>query len=809
MKNFEKPGAFYLGKVQDPAGGAATEELLLYDANDLTTHALVLGMTGSGKTGLATVLLEEAAIDGIPAILIDPKGDLGNLLLQFPELRPADFRPWVDETEALRKGQSADAFAAATADLWRKGLARWGQDGERIRRLQASAEVAVYTPGNTSVRPLRVLGSFAAPSPALVQDSSALRERILPAVSGLLGLLGRDADPVRSRDHILLSHILDRAWRAGRSLDVADIIHEVRDPPFERVGVFDLESFYPARDRAGLAMGLNNLVASPGFAAWTEGEPIDIRRLLRTSAGKPRLSILHLAHLTDAERMFFVTILLNEVIAWMRAQSGTGSLRALLYMDEIFGFFPPTANPPAKVPMLTLLKQARAFGLGVVLSTQNPVDLDYKGIANCGTWFVGRLQTERDRMRVIEGLEGAAAASGAGFDRARTERLLAGLGNRVFLMRNVHEDEPVLFQTRWTMSYLRGPMTLPQLAVFARSSAPAAAKPAPASAGTASFSSSVPAAAAAMPARFALPPGVPVFYRRPANPAGPVICRPRVLGVVKLHFVAAEASLDTWVTRTYLAPFSPAGDAAWEEAAVSGDISAELGREPPAGAVFAELPAAALNPRSYSTWSRELGRVAHQTATLELLTSAELKLAAAPGETEGDFRVRVGERLRETRDAEVARLEAKYTPKLQTLADQLRRATERVEREKAQAGRQKMNTAISIGATLLGAFLGRGIRSAGSVGRAATAARSAGRIGQEQADVVRAEENAEVLRKRLDMLQARFDAEVAALRAPVAPDAPAIRKRVVRPRKSDIAIGPIGICWTPWRQAADGTLEPA
>ena len=797
MQNLEKLGAFYLGRTLDPSSGGASDNLLLYEAKDLTTHALVLGMTGSGKTGLATALIEEAAIDGIPAILIDPKGDLGNLLLQFPDLQPADFRPWIDEAEALRKGLTPDDLAAATADQWRKGLAQWGQDGERIRRLQAAAEIAVYTPGNASGRPLQVLRSFAAPSPAIAQDSSALRDRILSAVSGLLGLLGRDADPVQSRDHILLSNILDRAWREGRSLDIAAIIHEVQQPPFEKVGVFDLETFYPSRERLGLAMALNNLIASPGFAAWMEGEPIDIRRLLHTPAGKPRISILYLAHLTDAERMFFVTILLNEVIAWMRAQPGTGSLRALLYMDEIFGFFPPTANPPSKTPMLTLLKQARAFGLGVVLSSQNPVDLDYKGIANCGTWFIGRLQTERDKLRVIEGLEGAAASSGAGFDRARTEQLLAGLANRVFLMRNVHEDEPVLFQTRWAMSYLRGPMTLPQLAAFTRAPesatgtapAPVAAAPAPVP-----VSAAAPAPAAARPA---LPSGVPVFYRRPANPADTVAYQPRVLGVAKLHFVDAKAALDTWVTRAYLAPFAPLGGANWEQAAVADDISAELDREPAAAASFAEMPAAALNPKSYAAWSRELETVIFQTATLDLMTHPELKLASAPGEAEGDFRVRVSERLREARDTDVAKLKAKYAPKLQTLSDQLRRASERVAREKAQAGQQKLNTALSIGATVLGALFGRGMRSAGSVGRATTAARSASRIGKEQADVARATENAEVLQERMDALQAQFDAEVAALREPVAPDALEIQKRAVRPRKADIAIATLGLCWTP------------
>jgi hypothetical protein len=413
MQDFEKLGVFYLGKTFDLATGQVqADQPVLYDAKDLTTHAVVLGMTGSGKTGLCVDLLEEAAIDGIPALVIDPKGDIGNLLLTFPKLAASDFRPWIDESEATRKGLSPDDFATQTALNWKSGLAQWGQDGARVQRLRDAVDMAIYTPGNTSGRPLQILRSFSAPPQAILDDASALRDRILSAVSGLLGLMGLSADPIQSREHILLSNILDRAWREGRSLDIAGLIMEIQKPPFERIGVFDLEAFYPAKERFGLAMALNNLIASPGFSAWMEGEPLDIQRLLFTADGRPRVSVLSIAHLSDAERMFFVTILLNEVVAWMRAQSGTSSLRALLYMDEIFGYFPPTGNPPSKTPMLTLLKQARAFGLGCVLSTQNPVDLDYKGLANAGTWMIGRLQTERDKMRVIEGLEGVLASAG-------------------------------------------------------------------------------------------------------------------------------------------------------------------------------------------------------------------------------------------------------------------------------------------------------------------------------------------------------------------------------------------------------------
>ncbi len=394
-EEFEKLGAFWLGRTQSPTG-EETDELLLYDSKDLTTHALCVGMTGSGKTGLCLGLLEEAAIDGIPAIVIDPKGDIGNLLLQFPNLQPSEFRPWVDAGEAARKGRTPDEHATKTAELWRKGLASWGQGPDRIKRLQDSAEFAIYTPGSDAGIPLQVLRSFAAPPPALLDDADAFRDRVASSVSGLLALLGINADPVRDREHILLSSILSHHWRDGRDLDLPGLIHAIQTPPFQRIGVMDLEAVYPAKDRFGLSMALNNLLASPGFAPWMEGEPLDISRLLWTAEGTPRISIISIAHLSESERMFIVTIVLNELIAWMRSQSGTSSLRALLYMDEVFGYFPPVANPPSKKPMLTLLKQARAYGVGCVLATQNPVDLDYKGLSNCGTWFLGRLQTERD-----------------------------------------------------------------------------------------------------------------------------------------------------------------------------------------------------------------------------------------------------------------------------------------------------------------------------------------------------------------------------------------------------------------------------
>ena len=473
--DYEKLGQFYLGREYDlEKKSSANKNLLLYDSKDLVTHAIVVGMTGSGKTGLCIDLIEEAAIDGVPAIAIDPKGDLTNLLLTFPDLRPEDFRPWINEDDAARKGVSADEYATQQADLWRNGLTSWGEDGERIRRLKAAADFAIYTPGSNSGIPVSIVRSFAAPPPALREDAELFRERVATTATSLLALVGIAADPVKSREHILLSTLFTNAWTDGQDLDLEGLVNQVQKPPMGRIGALDVEKFYPAKERDDLALRINGLIAAPGFAGWLEGEALDIGAFLRSAAGKPRVSIFSVAHLSDAERMFFVAILLNEIYGWVRTQTGTTSLRAILYMDEIFGFFPPVAEPPSKRPMLNLLKQARAFGLGVVLATQNPVDLDYKGLANTGTWFLGRLQTDRDKQRVLDGLEGAAAAQSATFDRKSMEELLAGLTNRVFLMNDVHEDGPVVLESRWAMSYLRGPLTRDQIKVLMKDRRPQA-----------------------------------------------------------------------------------------------------------------------------------------------------------------------------------------------------------------------------------------------------------------------------------------------------------------------------------------------
>jgi hypothetical protein len=816
--DFEKLGVFYLGRRYDPEARKPTDDLLLYDSKDLVTHAVCVGMTGSGKTGLCLALIEEAAIDGIPALLIDPKGDLANLLLTFPALRPEDFRPWINEDDARRKALSPDDYARQQAELWRKGLAAWGEDGARIQRLRDAADFAVFTPGSNAGIPLSILKSFAAPPPAIREDDELLRERVGTTTVGLLGLLGIEADPIRSREHILIATILDTAWRQGQALDLAGLIQQIQTPPVKRVGVLELEAFFPSKDRFALAMALNNLLAAPGFGAWMDGEPLDVDGLLHTPAGKPRVAIVSIAHLSDAERMFFVSLLLNQVVGWMRAQSGTTSLRALVYMDEIFGFFPPVANPPSKTPLLTLLKQARAFGVGVVLATQNPVDLDYKGLSNTGTWFIGRLQTDRDKARVLDGLEGAAGSAGKGFDRAGLERTLSGLSSRVFLLNNVHEDHPVVFESRWAMSYLRGPLTRAQIKTLMdarRGAAPAGAVPAaPAPTGTRAVTPTAAAAATGGRERPLLPPDIPQHFvpARGAAPAGATLLyQPMLFGSAQVRVADAKSKVDVTRDLSFLTPIADeAVPVSWEQATPVAVTSSDLLPAPEGEtAGFAELPAPAGRKKSYDGWSKDFAGWLLQSQRIELLRSPSLKAVSRPEESERDFRVRLQESTRQDRDEAAEKLRLKYAPKVAALQERRRRAEQAVERESEQAKQQGLQTAISVGATILGAFLGRKSLNVSTVGRATTAARGAGRVFKETQDVGRARETVAAVDEAIAKLDEQFKAEADALGASTDPLTEALETLALKPTRQGIAVRLVTLAWAPcWRDRA-GAVTPA
>jgi len=807
MKNhYEKLGAFYLGKEYDLASRTLKEDLILYDSKDLNTHAVIIGMTGSGKTGLGIGILEEALIDNIPIIAIDPKGDLPNLLLNFPDLNPQDFRPWVNPQDALNKGLTIDQFAAKEAETWRKGLAGWGQEPDRIARLKAAADFTVYTPGSHAGLPVSILRSFSPPTPAILGDTDLLRERIQTTATSLLALLGIEADPIISREHILLSNILETVWSEAKSVDLAGLIHAIQAPPFERIGVMDLELFYPAKERFALAMRMNNLLASPGFESWLEGDPLNIGQMLYTAQGKPRASIFSISHLSDPERMFFVSMLLNEILGWMRSQPGTSSLRAILYMDEIFGYFPPVGNPPSKTPLLTLLKQARAFGLGVVLSTQNPVDLDYKGLANTGTWFIGRLQTERDKGRVLEGLEGAAA--GSGFDRGQMEEILAGLGKRVFLLHNVHENEPAIFQTRWALSYLRGPMTREQIKVLmahkkSRTTVSATAPVFTAAADPPKLSEPV----QAVEGPPVLPPGIDTFYLAASGAGHGVVYYPAVVGRMDVHYFNARHKVDTTEILA-LAAHLEEGPVPldWDSAVEFDPLAFET--MPLTGGEYADLPAAAKKVSNYRKWNKDLLRWVRQNRPLVLLRSKSFGMTSQLGESEEEFRLRLAQGTREKRDLEVEKLRKKYNRQFITLKDRLMRAEQAIAREDEQANASKMQTAISFGTAILGAFLGRKAVSATSASRVGTALRSASRVQKEKMDVARAQERAEAVRRQLSELDERLQEDIDTIELSLDTEIEALEKITVKPKSTDIALEIFGQAWMPFRKDAGGGMSP-
>lgn len=825
MNNYEKLGVFYLGREYNAEQKTPGNNLVLFDSRNFVTHGMVVGMTGSGKTGLCFDIIEEAAIDQIPAILIDPKGDLANLLLTFPNLKPEDFAPWINEDDARKQGKSLEQFAAEQAELWRKGLAKWEQDGARIQKLRDAAEFAVYTPGSSAGLPVSLLKSFSATPQEILEDMELINERASSTVAGLLGLAGIQADAVTSRESVFLSNLLLNAWKEGRDLDLAGLIQEIQQPRITKLGVLDLETFYPAADRFGLAMRLNNLLASPNFAAWMQGEPLEVGKLLWTAQGKPRVAIFSIAHLGDSERMFFVTLLLNQVLGWMRAQSGTGSLRALVYMDEIFGYFPPVANPPSKLPLLSLLKQGRAFGVGVVLATQNPVDLDYKGLANIGTWFIGRLQTERDKLRVLEGLEGAMTGRGIAFNRAETDRLISSLGSRIFLLYSVHEEGFRTFESRWAMSYLRGPLSRAQIKSLMSTSgaaaplsrpavpnqqAPAvwgAPRPGPDSVGAVQGRGAPPAPGVSRPV---VPPQVPQYFV-PARAPGQVslVYVPKLLGAALVRYADPKLKVDTQQELVALADIEDTPIAVDWTRCEEIDLAINDLEKAPGVGEFQELPPSAVDAKNYAKWTKDFSSWIYGGRVISLLRSECTGLVSKPGEEQRDFIIRAQQVMREQKDAANEQLRAKYAPKLAGLQEKIRRAQASREKEASQAQRAKMDTLVSFGSTLLGAFLGRKAISTSTMGRAASTVRSAGRSMDQSGDVARAQETVAALEKQLADLDEQFHAEVAEMTASFEHRSTEISTLELRPKKTDIQVRLVALVWLPHTRQQDDGLAPA
>jgi hypothetical protein len=785
--DYEKLGQFYLGKEYDLSTKEVSGEPVMYDSKDLVTHGVVLGMTGSGKTGLCIALLEEAAMDNIPAIVIDPKGDIANLLLTFPDLEGTSFEPWVNADDAAKKGLSVEEHAGKTAAMWRKGLGDWGQDAERIARFREKTDINIFTPGSSAGIPVSILSSLGVPPAEVMEDGELLGDLVSSTVESLLSLVGINSDGTQSEEAVLLASIFINEWKAGNGLDLERLIGQIQRPNFGKVGVIDLESFYPEKSRQTLALKFNSLLASPGFSSWLEGAPLDIAKMLHRDDGKPRISIFSIAHLGDAERMFFVSLLLNQMLSWMRTQRGTTSLRALLYMDEIYGFLPPTANPPSKRPMMTMLKQARAFGLGCLLATQNPVDLDYKALSNIGTWFLGRLHTERDKMRVLDGLEGAAGSQNAKFNRKEMEVLLSGLGNRVFLMNNVHEDAPVLFHVRWVMSYLTGPLTRgqikglmdPKRGNFVTEKAKLAeesANPMARSSGTAS-NTHRPVVGAGVTELFAAAEGeayVPCLFRE-----------------ATVHFALSKADVEGSRKVIRVNPIL-AKEIDWEK---TDTVSLEVLRDKPEeGVGFAELPGYAMNAKNYSAVEKDFADDLYREERAEIWSCPALKVWGNLGEAEGDFRLRISHEAREARDEALEKARDAAEKKTKTLENRLRTAEAQLEKEKAESSSAKMNAGISVLGSILKSVFGRK-SGFGRLGGSTTSVTRATTAYKQHRDVANVESKMEGIQEDIDTIRKELEKDVAEIGESFDPSTLSLEKETLKPRRTDVQVERVGLLW--------------
>lgn len=819
----EYDGKFYIGRTYDPKTKKTLTDLTLYDPDDLTTHGVVVGMTGSGKTGLCIDILEEAALNGIPALLLDPKGDIANLLLHFPDLAPKDFQTWIDAEEARREGKTVEEFAADIASLWKNGLSDWGIESERIARVRDAVQYTVYTPGSDAGIPISVLASLRAPQIPWDDNRELLREKISSTVTALLSLVGIETDPVRSREHILVSNIFEHAWKAGQDLDLVSIIRQIQSPPFEKLGALELDQFFPSDDRFEMATSLNNLLASPTFQGWMEGDQLDIERLLWMPDGKPRHTVFYMAHLSDPERMFFTTLLLTALEAWVRLQSGSPSLRAMLYFDEIFGFLPPVANPPSKEPILRLLKQARAFGFGLLLATQNPVDLDYKALSNAGTWFVGRLQTEQDKSRLLEGLEGATSEKG-NFNRSKVDKLISALGKRVFLLHNVHEKEPTVFQTRWAMAYLKGPITRTQLGelnemvgarpmIIQTDTKKTAATEAPGERHTAK-----PSAATMLATRPPVPDGVDeVFLPNNLTTAEALkavgkdgvqakskglVYRPALLAQAQIYYLDRKRGLDHEQILTSLA-MEPEGRGRirWENALASAVDPDSLTRSPVAEAQFADLQSPLNDAGEMKSLEKDFLDYAYHSAELKLPSNAALKLVAEPGMSKDEFRNQCTEVARKERDAAVAKLKQQYKKKMTAVEKKLTKEERELAQDEAELSARKMEEMATHAENVFGLFTG-------SRRRVTTSLTKRRMTSQAKADVEESVEAIAAFKQELEALETQMAEELDDINEHWEDLADDIEEMTLKPLKKDVRADLFSVAWFPhWQVEIGGELS--
>jgi hypothetical protein len=844
MADIELPASFYLGREYDLKAKKVLDQPVMYEARDLCTHGVVVGMTGSGKTGLCIGLIEEAAIDGIPCIIIDLKGDLSNLLLQFPELRPENFEPWVNADEARRKKRTPKEHAVELAKTWKNGLAAWGQGPERIARLKQSSDWRIYTPGSEAGLPISVLQTFSAPKGKTNRE--ALNEKVDATTTALLGLTNVVSDPVQSREHILIAHLLLNSWMKGKDMDLPQIITQIQAPPLRKIGAFDVDLFFPEKERLKLAMSLNNLLASPTFSSWVAGEPLELSAMLYTKDGRPRQLIFYLAHLDDSQRMFFLTLLLEEVLTWTRAQPGSTSLRAIVYLDEVFGYLPPHPhNPPTKRPLLTLLKQARAFGVGMLLATQNPVDLDYKALSNAGTWFVGKLQTERDKARLLEGLEGVAAAQGTLTDRRHLDTVISSLGSRVFLYHNVHAGKPALMQTRWAMSYLFGPMTRDQIVQVmkpieqamqaeaeggetAGRPCPQCGKPVP---GQAKFcmecGARVPLRVESkqedqfkeglQPAKAGpeikldashvppvLPAGMVQYFLSAlplASPAGQMSdaklhYEPRLLASAEVKFSDARKGFDQRQPFRLLMPApEPGQPIAWNK---SEPLANAPGTSPEGyEATWGDVPEAINDPKKLKALEKSFVDFVSSQAKVIFYQNKELELTSEPGEDHDDFLKRCQEAAKRAGDEEMAREKEEFRVRFDAIDERLDESEAKASQTR-EAARQT-ETAITVGEAVWGLSWLFGKKRSRIIPRPAT-----GQLRSVQRRAEKAETELSKHQNARDKLETEWRLAVEKINDKWHQNAEDIKEIRLTPKKADIRVTQFGLAWAPFWVTAEG-----
>jgi hypothetical protein len=815
----EKLGSFYIGAKYDLKTKQIMENPVNYDARDLTTHAVCFGMTGSGKTGLCVGLLEEAAIDKVPAIIIDPKGDITNLMLQFPKLQPEDFKPWINPDDARRKGKTVDEYSKYIASLWRNGLKDWGIDPSRIESLQESADYVIFTPGSDAGIPISLLSSLAAPKLNFDYNAEIIREQITGTVAALLELAGVNADPVRSREAILLATIFEFYWKKKEDLDLSKLISSIQKPPVRKLGVFDSDTFYPEKDRFELAMAFNSLIASPNFQSWLNGESLDINGLLYNEKGKPRHCIFYLAHLSERERMLFVTLLLEKVLIWVRQQTGTTSLRAILYFDEVFGFLPPVAEPPSKRPLITLLKQARAFGLGCVLVTQNPVDIDYKALTNTGTWFIGKLQTERDKKRVLDGLKGAASQTLG--DIQNYSNLISSLTSRVFLYHNVHENQPIVFYTRWVMSYLRGPMTRPQVRQLminrkglTRTNQTAITQStrlvddlAIKVGESINLSRNPPTLTPSIHQVF-FPLRVKddeakekLFKKTSLNVSIEKIqlrYKPVILGNATIHFYDRKRKIDKQIQKNLvLEDLEKKTFLDWKSAKESlVKIDDLMNNQIPVSSentFFEVVPEFANSAKEFQKLRKDLNDFLYYNSVLKLKKNIEIDLIQKPEESQRDFQIRLLQSAREQRDDEVDKLKGKYAKKLDKISNKIRKLEFDLVSDEAEYKARKREELIGAGESVLGFFLGSRRSS-----RASTAARKRRLTSKAKRNVAETKEDIVEAKRDVSKLERELEKAVEKIVKKYEKGIGELHSEEFKPKRADVKIKLVALAWQPY-----------